>query len=755
MADVTGTIGNEHVELNNAATEATLKLLLHSSLAANKQSIENIKNLAEKSGIDPETLRATELAFAGTTRQTDLFKASIYEASRVVGALSPVLQKITQGTGQASDLLHGMANAAGGIPVVGGVISAVVSGFAMLAKVQEEWLLTFESLGKSGANFNGSLGAMRLSASNAYLTLDQFSRVVKSNQEVFSSMGGDVQKGVDNFVRIQNTLLAPGSMTSKNLGFLGVSAEEAAELTTSYIRSQGTMNKMNLQDTSKVSAAVGQYAQELTVLSELTGKSREELQKKLDQENTEAQYQNFLAQLDEKTAAKFRKGLEAAMVQGGQPAMDAFKSLAMGFPPMTKAAQLYAATQQAGYQSLQQMTDTAKNSSISLDEASVLNRKALAHAIVGGAKELDSFRNVLRAGGLTQSELTNTLSAAQQIQTKMMKDGKMLSEAEIEAKLASLAAEKERDDGTAVSAQQTQRQLQQLGQEILTKLMPILEYFQAEINANAGTITSFIKEQFIPTFMNLANGAKETYKYLKENADKLKTWGMVIGGLIGTMALLSAVTNAAIFAEKAKSAAGSLLYGTLGTRARPMYVWVANPGGIGGSRPNRFGAGTAKAGASAAEAAAEGGAKAGGKAVLGKTLGKLLPGAGLAFGAYDSYERFKGGDLLGGGIAATSGLASLIPGFGTAAALALDAVNIGRDLAKSSTNDKKEEGAPKLNEIPSTSSATDPVEKLNKAVETLNSHMVDIKNYIRQTADNTQRTARELYKVHGDVWPGP
>ena len=36
MADVTGRIGNEEVELNNAATEATLRLLLQATLSANK-----------------------------------------------------------------------------------------------------------------------------------------------------------------------------------------------------------------------------------------------------------------------------------------------------------------------------------------------------------------------------------------------------------------------------------------------------------------------------------------------------------------------------------------------------------------------------------------------------------------------------------------------------------------------------------------------------------------------------------------------
>ena len=50
MADVTGTIGNEYVELNNAATEATLRALLMAVTSANKQNVSEIRRLAEKTG---------------------------------------------------------------------------------------------------------------------------------------------------------------------------------------------------------------------------------------------------------------------------------------------------------------------------------------------------------------------------------------------------------------------------------------------------------------------------------------------------------------------------------------------------------------------------------------------------------------------------------------------------------------------------------------------------------------------------------
>lgn len=92
-----------------------------------------------------------------------------------------------------------------------------------------------------------------------------------------------------------------------------------------------------------------------------------------------------------------------------------------------------------------------------------------------------------------------------------------------------------------------------------------------------------------------------------------------------------------------------------------------------------FGYTTEAAGATAGQQAAAAAGGFGAAKLAGKALGKAIPGVGLAFGAADAYDRAKKGDYVGAGMAGASGLASLIPGIGTAAALGLDAANIARD----------------------------------------------------------------------------
>lgn len=347
----------------------------------------------------------------------------------------------------------------------------------MAASIAEKNLSVQQQLGQSGASFSGSLTILREAAARSYLSLDQFAGVVKKNSDIFASLGGNVQNGVMVFSKIQKQLLTPGTETSAMLAALGVSSQEAADLTASFMRSQGSMNKAQLQDQKAVAAAVTQYASELTLLSQITGKSRQELQAKMDAEMQETQFQAYLASLAPEEAAKLRQGLQNAMTQGGQGAVDAFKAMAMGFPPLTEAGRLYAATQQAGMQTLEEYNERAKNAGITIEENARLNREALARAISEGAGDMESMRTVLQASGLSGAGLAKTLAEAQQLQNKFMKDGVMMSKQEIAAQLEAMDADNKRRQSEAKVVQEQQRAFQDLTNRILTSVTPALNLF--------------------------------------------------------------------------------------------------------------------------------------------------------------------------------------------------------------------------------------------------------------------------------------
>jgi hypothetical protein len=88
-------------------------------------------------------------------------------------------------------------------------------------------------------------------------------------------------------------------------------------------------------------------------------------------------------------------------------------------------------------------------------------------------------------------------------------------------------------------------------------------------------------------------------------------------------------------------------------------------------------------------------AKAAGKSIL-----KKIPGIGLIAGLAFAAERLSRGDFSGAGLEVASGAASLIPGIGTAASLALDAGIAARDMGAFS-DDSTSQNIPTQGNIPS------------------------------------------------------
>lgn len=472
---LTGSSGVSDIQLNNAATEATMRMILQSLMTANRQSIDNIKTLAQRSGLDVDTINRTSQGLRTVqTNSASLSRTFKESATSVLQSAESIrtktvtfVEQLTSGNVSISNLFDAFNELPYGI-------GKVASAFSYLAKIQDSYAKSYRDLASSGAVFGGSLTEMRAAASKTFLTLDEFTATVKNNSDVFSTLGGDVTTGVKKFVAIQNALLAPGSEVQKNLAYLGVSSQEAAELTASYIRSQGSMNKRGLDNQKEVTAAVSQYAQELTLLSSITGKSREELRKKMDEENTEAMWQAALLEMSPEKAAKMRQGLEMAMAQGGKPAMEAFKAMALGFPPMTEGARLYTATQQAGVRALESYVQTANDESINQEQAGKRNRAALAKQIAEGAVDQKNLSIVLQASALAGTGLSQTLSDTVKMQSKF----KGMTQEQIEQELERMATANKSSDSQVAAADEATKKLNQLGQQVLEKLLPAFDSLQ-------------------------------------------------------------------------------------------------------------------------------------------------------------------------------------------------------------------------------------------------------------------------------------
>jgi hypothetical protein len=322
------------------------------------------------------------------------------------------------------------ASGAAGLEVMGASVSGVTSQFGVLGKafgetmmaaiaVLEKNITTQQTLSNVGATFGGDLDRLRSISNKTYLSMDDFAKVVGSNSSILATFRGGVQQGTEFFSNSMESLMQRGSRTGIMMANLGVSASEAAEMTMQLMRGQGSMNKNGQMSAEELAAATANYAAELTALSDLTGQSRKALQEQAAAEMAEAQWQSFLSGLSDEEAGKLKAGLEKELAAGGKAAGDSFKAMAAGFPPLTKASQLFAATQGASIERQQEYIRIAKDANIKTDEALKLFSTTLIQSLPGVKEDIKRLGSVPMAmaisGGTDLSKalerLTLTLNA--------------------------------------------------------------------------------------------------------------------------------------------------------------------------------------------------------------------------------------------------------------------------------------------------------------------------------------------------------
>lgn len=206
----------------------------------------------------------------------------------------------------------------------------------------------------------------------------------------------------------------------------------------------------------------------------------------------------------------------------------------------------------------------------------------------------------------------------------------------------------------------------------------------------------------------------------------------VTAGILGALGLKSLLGKGL----PGKSLAGSIAKDTptIPTAAKPkIYTPVANKPKISLAPPKV----TTLAAGEAAEAA--------GKKVLvkgaGKMAGKLIPGMGLALGAYGAVTRAKDGDYLGASAEAISGLATLVPGVGTAIGAVIQGGLLYRDYVKATSKDTGE-----LNSITKEATSTlgksadankKTVDANGKTIDATNKTIVKNSNEMKKAVDGT------------------
>jgi hypothetical protein len=701
MADVTGSIGNEYVELNNAATEVTLRQLL---AAVQKQggSAGAVGSTAGAAGVNTASIEAAKAAAKAQKELGEKADNLKQTFSALASGMMDLTGKLLQGTDKSSDLFSAFEK----LP---GAAGMVASAFAKVARFQEENLGVYQKITSAGVNFGGSLTDMRTAAASTYMTLTEFGDLMKSNGASFAKMGGSVDAGARAFVGISSTLNK--SEMGTGLRALGYTTQEVNQGMIDYIAISGGRTQKEMQNTSQLAKESANYLEQLDGLSKLTGESKEALAAKMKDDAAAQAFEGYLLTLDKDSREKAISARLEAEARGGKGAAQALQAKLMGLPPMTEAAQKFVGTMQGGNNALDGLASNVKDSSKSLDDVKKSgaglsaglaqdgrNLKQVASAQIMAGKDVELFGKALKASNdATRNGVKNT-------QEQIAFEQKIAEEA------------KKQKESEAKAAVENQKAMQELGQSILSILMPAIKLLTAVINPLAKFVSA------VMTQFEKLNGIAQ---------------GLVVAGL----ALLAFQKL-----KKARQDAGQIPTGSSG-----------GSGGPGGS-------GTGKGLAGKFAGSLKGG--------LGGIAGGLALGAAADYAASNGMEKTGAGLDIASTAASFAGtgamLGSIVPGAGTALGAGLGAAaggayglyqNWGKLFGES--GQKKAADGLMVNTPtsilageagPEIVAPTRHFENLQNELQTLNKQTAEMLRYLKETAESTRNSNDSIKNLGGDLF---
>lgn len=409
MAEVTGEIGGQYVELNNAATEATLKQLLAAMLAMAsaksgglnskevaelEKKLKSLREEAAKSAKQEKTKEQKQKESLATLKKVDTSLLTLGKS--VLGVATGMTNLITT-LSKVGNSLTAAAGTMNAIPVVGGALAGI---FGAVAEAAERTASSYQAAAAAGATFGGSLTEFTNTASRAGMTIEQFGELIKSNGQGMLAFGTNTEIGAKRFSMVSKEL----RNTSADLMALGYSTQE---INSGLARYGAQLRMQGLQGTksnTELANGAKRYLKEMDLLAKITGEERSAKEKEREALLKDAQFQASMAGLSDDVRESF-----LAVTQGLPEGLRTFAKdiMAVGVST-TQENQLIMSQMPATAAMLQEFNKKMqRGEAITIEERNRLNNLMMQEAPT-------ALKNIKFAGAASGdlSSLINALSSA-------------------------------------------------------------------------------------------------------------------------------------------------------------------------------------------------------------------------------------------------------------------------------------------------------------------------------------------------------
>jgi hypothetical protein len=254
-----------------------------------------------KAEADKQAAAKAEEASQRLKQMNEALRSSVLDMTKNFAAGGEGLSKFGGSVTGAAD---GVGNFVGKLGPLGFVIGGLIKIFGQVAaaslKQNDALMKSYRELAEAGS-VSGSLEQLRDDLHKVGLTSEEaekFGAMLKKNAPELAAFGGSVTAGKEKLLGVIQGMIGPNNEIERAMAHIGYGAEEMRDATADYIAKQAKLGLSQAKTEAELRQESSKYMVTLRELQELTGMSRDEAQKLMDQQMSEYRYNEYLRQLE-------------------------------------------------------------------------------------------------------------------------------------------------------------------------------------------------------------------------------------------------------------------------------------------------------------------------------------------------------------------------------------------------------------------------------------------------------------------------
>ena len=408
------------------STEET-QLRIRDLLETQVQLVERDgKTQTEISRNQKETTEETKKAGKQISNLRKVMEKTVSVPIGIIGALSKASVRLAQGLlvgGAAIETiilkeLQRVIEFGRNIPVVGSVIGLIIGPATLLANVLNDAIQNFRELFNVGVSLNGSLINLVHYSAQAGLSVNEAGILLQEFSGVLATMNAQGMNSAEAFLLMQREIrgmLRPMSM-------LGMTSDEIAQYMGEYLELQRTLGTLEQLNQFRMASAITDYLEQLTRLSTMTGKRREQIAQEIIGAAEDSAWQTLLRTLPAEIQQQLNSVVGSISSVLGPEIGEVFKNINIFGSVITENGAILQSFMPELVQGFQDISNQVRAGALTQDEANKqINQLMLDQADEARAL-LDAYGGQISAMARVNPELAEFVSNMINM-TKLTKEG--------------------------------------------------------------------------------------------------------------------------------------------------------------------------------------------------------------------------------------------------------------------------------------------------------------------------------------------